>query len=134
MKIEKIKKLVTNLHDKTEYFIHIRNFKQALNHGLVLKKVRRVIKFNQNAWLNPYIDMNTDARKRAKNDFKKYLFKLMNNEFSAKTMKNVSKYRDIKLVTTEKRRNCLVSEPNYHTIKFFRENLLAIEMKKHRYL
>ena len=50
---------VTNLHDKTEYVIHIRNLKQALNHGLVLKKVHRVIKFNQNAWLKSYIDMNT---------------------------------------------------------------------------
>ena len=68
MKIEKVEKLVANLHDKTEYVIHIRNLKQALNHGLVLKKVHRVIKFNQNAWLKPYIDMNTDLRKKSKND------------------------------------------------------------------
>ena len=66
MKIEKIEKLVPNLRDKTEYVIHIRNLKQALNHGLVLKKVHKVIKFNQNAWLKPYIDMNTDLRKKAK--------------------------------------------------------------------
>ena len=66
MKIEKIKKLVANLHDKTEYVIHIRNLKQALNHRLVLKKVHRVIKFNQNAWLKPYIDMNTDLTKKSK--------------------------------------------------------------------
>ena len=71
MKIEKVEKLVANLHDKTEYVIHIRNLKQALNHGLVLKKVHRVIKFNQNAWLKPYIDMNTDLRKNTKNDFQK---------------------------------------------------------------
>ena len=57
MKIEKVEKLVANLHNKTEYVIHIRNLKHALNHGLVLKKVHRVIKFNQNAWLKPYIDM-----------------------------------------------------------------------------
>ena len=74
MKIEKVEKLVANLHDKTEYVIHIRNLKQALNHGLVLKKVHRVIKFNQNAWLKPYIDMNTDLRKKAKNDFEKDFF------------------------------------------------------------
>ena len=60
MKIKQVEKLVANLHDKTEYVIHIRNLKQALNHRLVLKKVHRVIKFNQNAWLKPYIDMNTD--------------------------------------------------------------------------
>ena len=79
MKVEKIEKLGANLRDKTEYLIHIGNLKQALNHVLVLKKVHRVVKFNQNAWLNSYIDMNTDLRKTAKNDFEKYFFKLMNN-------------------------------------------------------
>ena len=64
MKIEKNEKLVGDLHDKTEYVIHIRNLKQALNHGLVLKKVHKVIKLNQNAWLKPYIDMHTDLRKK----------------------------------------------------------------------
>ena len=130
MKIEKVEKLVANLHDKTEYVIHIANLKQALKNGLILKKVHRVIKFNQNAWLKPYIDMNTDLRKKAKNDFEKDFFKLMNNAVFGKTMENVRKHRDIKLVTTEKRRNYLVSEPNHHTTKFFTENLLAIEMKK----
>ena len=60
-----------NLHDKTEYIIHIRNLKQGVNHGFVLKKVHKVIKFNQKAWLKPYIDMNTNLRKKAKNDLKK---------------------------------------------------------------
>ena len=73
-KIEKVEKFVANLHDKTEYVIHIRNLKQALNHGLVLKKMYRIIKFKQKAWLKSYIDMNTDLRKKAKNDFKKRLF------------------------------------------------------------
>ena len=63
IKIEKVEKLDINLHDKTEYTIHIRNLKQALNHGLVLETVHRVIKFNQNAWIKPYIDMNTELRK-----------------------------------------------------------------------
>ena len=53
MKIEEMEKLVANLNDKTEYVIHIRSLKQALNHRLVLKKVHRVIRFNQNAWLKP---------------------------------------------------------------------------------
>ena len=63
MKIEKVEKLVANLHDKTEYVINIRILKQALNHRLVLKKIHRVIKFNQNARLKPYIDMSTDLKK-----------------------------------------------------------------------
>ena len=66
MKIEKVEKLVANLHDKTKYVIHIRNLKQALNHGLLFKKVHKVIKFNQNARLKPNIDMNTDPRKKGK--------------------------------------------------------------------
>ena len=69
IKIEKVEKLVANLHDKTEYIIHIRNLKQALIHGLGLEKVHKVINFNQNSWLKPYIDMNTDLRKKAKNKF-----------------------------------------------------------------
>ena len=129
MKIEKVERLV-NLYDKTAYVIHIRNLKQALNHGLVLKKVHRVIKFNLNAWLKPYIDMNTSLRKKAKNDFEKDFLKLIDNAVFGKTMENVRNHRDIKLVTTERRRNYLVSEPNYHTTKSFTENLVAIEMKK----
>ena len=75
-KIEKVEKLVANLLDKTKYVIHIRNLKQALNHELFLKKVHRVKvkKFNENAWLKPYIDVNTDPRKKAKNDFGKDFF------------------------------------------------------------
>ena len=74
MKIKKVEKLVANLHDKTEYVIHIRNLKQALNHGLVLRNVHRVIKFNQNALLKLYVDMNTDLRIKAKNNFEKDFF------------------------------------------------------------
>ena len=66
MKFEKFEKLVTNLYDKTEYVVHIKKLKQALNHRLILKKVHRVIKFNQKAWLKPYIDVNTKLRPKAK--------------------------------------------------------------------
>ena len=85
-----------------------------------------MIKFN---WLKPHIDMITDLRKKTKTDFKKKM-KLMNNAVFGKTMESVRKHRDIKLVTTERRRKYLVSEPNYHTTKFFTEHLSAIEMKK----
>ena len=74
--------------------------------------------------------MNTNLTKEAKNEFQKDFFKLMNNSVFGKTMENVRKHRDIKLVTTEEKRSKLVSEPNYHTTKHFSENLLAIEMKK----
>ena len=74
--------------------------------------------------------MNTKLRKDAKDDFEKDFFKLMNNAVFGKTMGNVRKHRDIKLVTTDKRINQLASEPNYHTTKYFSENLMAIEMKK----
>ena len=76
--------------------------------------------------------MNTRLRKEAKNDFKKDFFKLMNNSVFRKTMENVRKHRDIKLVTTDEKRNKLISAPNYHTTKPFSESLLAIEMKKQK--
>ena len=69
MKIEKVEKLVPNLHNKTENIIHISKLKQALNHKLVLKKVHRVITFNQNTWLKPYIDINTALLKKVKYGF-----------------------------------------------------------------
>ena len=112
------------------YVIHIRALKQVLNYGLILKKVHSVIQFNQEAWLKPYIDMNTKLRTDAKNDFEKDFFKLMNNSVFGKTMENVRKHRDIKLVTIKEKRNKLVSEPNYYTTKHISENLLIIEMKK----
>ena len=71
--------LVTNLHNKTEYIIRIRNLKQTLNHRFVLKKVHRVIKFNKKDRLKPYIEMNSELIQKSKNNFKKHFFKLMNN-------------------------------------------------------
>ena len=76
--------------------------------------------------------MNIELRKKAKNDFEKDFFELMNNAEFGKTMANVRKQRDIKLVTTDRKRNQLVSEPNYHAIKCFSKNLLAIETKKQK--
>ena len=102
MKVNKCKKLVCNLFNKEIYVAHINTLKQALNHGL----------------------------NKQKHDFEKDLFKLMNNSVFGKTMENIRKHRDIKLVTTDKKRSKLVSEPHYHTINLISEYLSIIEMKK----
>ena len=130
MKVNKSNKLVCNLFNKKKYVTHINSLKQALNHGLKFKKIHRVIEFNQKEWLKLYIDMNIELRKEAKNDFEKDRFKLMNSSVFGKTMENIRKHRDIKLVTTDKRRSKLVSESNYHTINLISEDLSIIEMKK----
>ena len=132
MKIDKCKKLLCNLLNINKYVIHIKSLKQALNHGLKFKKVHRIIEFNQKTWLKPYIDMNTELRKVADNDFEKDFYKLKNNAVFRKTMENVRKHRYIKLVTTDKKRNKLVSERNYHTMNYISKDLSIIEMNKTR--
>ena len=110
--------------------MHIVALKQALNHGLVLKKVHSVISFRQEAWLKPYIDLNTELRKNAKNEFEKDFYKLKINSIYGKTVQNDRKHRDIKLVTAEYKRNKVASEPNYHSTKCISKHLSVMEMKK----
>ena len=128
--VNNTKKLICNLRDKKDYVVHINVLKQALDHGFKLIKVHQVIEFDQEAWLKKYINLNTELGKKAANDFEKDFFKLMSNAVFGKTMENVRKHRDIKLVKTDKKRNKLVSEPNYHTMKLIDDNLAIIEMKK----
>ena len=113
MKIDKCKKLVCNLLNKKKYVVHINSLKQALNHGLKFKKIHRVIEFNKKAWLTPYIDMNTELRKVANNDFEKDFYKLMNNAVFGKTIENKRKHRDTdkKIVTQIKKEvNCFQNQ------------------------
>ena len=126
MVVNKTKKLICNLQDKKDYVVHINVLKQALDHSLKLVKVHQVIEFDQEAWLKDYINFNTELQKNGANDFEKDFFKLMNNVVFGKTMENVRKHRDIKLVRTGKKRNKLVSEPNYHTMKLIDDNLAII--------
>ena len=130
MVVNNTKKLICNLQDKKDYVVHINVLKQALDNGLKLIKVHQVIEFDQEAWLKEYINFNTELRKKANNEFEKDFFKLMNNAVFGKTMENVRKHRDIKLVKANKKRNKLVSEPNFHTMKLIDDNLAIIEMKK----
>ena len=100
-KEKKVEKLICSIEDKEKYVVHIKALKQVLNYDLKVKKVQRVIQFYQKAWLKPYIDMNTELRKNAKNGFENNFF---NNSVFGKTMENVRNHRDIKLVISDKRR------------------------------
>ena len=95
MNINKHDKLLCTLYDKEKYIAHIRNIKQALNHDLKLTKVRKTFAFYQEAWVKPYIDMNTELRKEANNDFEKDFYKLMNNAVFGRSVMNVRRHRDI---------------------------------------
>ena len=130
IKINKAEKLVPNLYDKKKYVIHIRALDQALKHGLILEKVHRVIEFNQSAWLKPYINFNTELRKKATSESEKDFFKLMNNAVVGKTMENIRKHKDIKLVTNKKAYLRMVMKPNFKSGVLFGENLMGCEMGK----
>ena len=94
------------------------------------KKIHRVLKFKQNAWLKPYIEMSNKHRMNTKSNFKKDIFNLTNNSVFGKTMENIRNHRDIKLVTTKEKLIKHAREPNLMNIKCFREDLLAVEMRK----
>ena len=98
--------------------------------GLKITKIHRGIKFEESAWLKPYIDLNTELRTKAKNDFEKDFFKLMNNSVFGKTMENIRNRVDIRLVTNEDQARKLISKPNYQHRTIFCENLTAIHISK----
>ena len=130
MKIGHIEKLVPNLRDKQNYVIHIQALNQALKHGLILDRIHQAIEFNQSAWMKPYIDFNTQLRTKATNDFEKDFFKLMNNSVFGKTMENIRKHRNIKLVTNREAYLKTVMKPNFKSEVLFGENLMGCEMEK----
>ena len=134
LKIGGIEKLIPNLYDKKNYVVHHKTLKQYESLGLKITKIHRGIKFKESAWLKPYIDLNTKLRTKAKNDFEKDFFKLMNNSVFGKTMENIRNRVDICLVTNEDQARKLISKPNYKHRTIFCENLTAIHMKKTRLL
>ena len=125
-----VKKLIPNLRNKTKYPIHYKNLIQCLNAGMKLTKIHEGIKFVESDWMRPYIEMNTNLRAKAKNNFEKDFFKLMNNSVFGKTMENIRNRVDVKLVNTEEKLRKLVAEPNFRSRKIFSENLVSVHMKK----
>ena len=125
-----VSKLIPTLIDKKEYVLHSRNLQLYLDLGLKIKKVHRVLEFDQSPWLKQYIDFNTEKRKHAKNSFEKDFFKLMNNSVFSKTIENLRKRVDVRLVTDEKKLDKLTSKPTYVSSKIFNENLMAVHKVK----
>ena len=130
MEINGVEKLVPSLRDKKNYVIHIQALNQALQHRLRLDSIQRAIEFDQSPWLKTYIDFNTQLRTAATSDFKKDFFKLMNNSVFGKTMENIRKHRNIKLVMTEEKYLRMVMHPNFKSGVLFGENLMGCEMGK----
>ena len=128
--VNKVEKLIPNLNDKKNYVIHHETLKLYLSLGLKLTKIHRGITFEESAWLKPYIDLNTNLRAKATNDFEKDFFKLMNNSVFGKTMENIRNRVDIRLVTRESQAKKLTCKPNYQHHTIFCENLTAVHMKK----
>ena len=125
-----VSKLIPTLRDKKEYVLHYCNLQLYLDLGLKIKKVHRVLKFDQSLWLKKYIDFNTEKRKHAKNSFEKDFFKLMNISVFGKTMENLRKRVDVRLVTNEKKLDKLTSKPTCVSSKIFNENLMAVHKVK----
>ena len=130
IEVNKVDKLIPNLWNKKKYVIHYENLKQYLNLGLKLTRIHRGIKFKEIKWLEKYITLNTELRTKAKNDFEKDFFKLMNKSVFGKTMENIRNRVDIKLVTDKIKAEKLAAKPNFKHCSIFSENLVSIHMKK----
>ena len=130
LELSRVKKLVPNLQNKSKYIIHYRALKQCLELGLKLTMTHRVLEFNQSPWMKGYIDLNTNLRKKAVSDFDKDFFKLMNNSVFGKTMENIRKHIDVKLVKSKERSQKLINKPNFSSFKIFTDDLVAVHMKR----
>ena len=132
MILNKVEKLVPNLNNKKNYVVHYENLKMYISLGLKITKIHRGIKFEERPWLKEYIDLNTNLRTKAKNEFEKDFFKLMNNSVFGKTMENIEKRVNVKLVTTKEKAMKLSSHPNFESFTIFDEHLIAIHMKREK--
>ncbi len=123
-------KLMPNLMNKRYYVCDYMNLKFYMDHGLILKKVHRVIEYQQSRWLKPYIELNQNLRKDAQQEHEKDLYKLMNNSVYGKTCENLTKRSDIRLVTTEAQRKRLTEKPHCQGFRIFGDSLAAVQMEK----
>ena len=130
VKVGLVEKLVPTLGNKQKYVLHYRNLQLYMSLGLKLTKIHRALEFDQSPWLKPYIDFNTKKRAGAKNSFEKDFFKLMNNSVFGKTMENLRKRQDIKLVTDKGKLTKWASRPSYISSKIFNEDLVAVHKTK----
>ena len=128
MQIGRVERLVPNLKDKKGHVVHIKELDQSLKHGLKLKKVNRVIEFQQSKWMKAYIMLNTWLKKDEKNEFDKDFLKLMNNSVFGKTMENIRNHKDMKLLTSDKKYLKYVMKPNFKDGHPFSKHLFAVEM------
>ena len=136
LKLPNSNKLLLTLEDKNDYVVHYENLKFYLKQGMKLKRVKRVLEFEQECWMEPYIRMNTEFRKQAKNDFEKNFYKLMNNSVFGKTMENLRNRVDIKIVRSNEKDKIrkLVASPLYARHVIFTNDLVGIDMHKSRLL
>ena len=130
VEIDGVRKLTPHLGKREKYTLHYRNLKYYISQGMILKKVYHIIRFDQSPWLKPYIDLNTDLRALATSDAEKDFYKLMNNSVFGKTMENIRKRVDVRLVTSEKQALKLVAKPNFDRRVVLSENLAAVHMKR----
>ena len=128
--VGQINKLIPTLRNKEKYVLHYRNLQLYIDLGLKIKKVHRVLEFDQSPWLKKYIDFNTHKRTQAKNSFEKDFFKLMNNSVFGKTMENIRKRVNVELVTSKEKLLKLASKPTYTSSKIFNEDLVAVHKIK----
>ena len=130
IEVNKVDKLIPNLWNKKKYVLHYENLKQYLSLGLKLTHIHRAIRFKESQFLERYIDLNTELRTAATNEFEKNFFKLMNNSVFGKTMENIRNRVDIKLVNDKKQAEKLSAKPNFNHCNIFNEDLVAIHLKK----
>lgn len=124
------KKLIPNLHDKTEYTCHIQNLQFYVKFGLKITKIHSILKFNQSRWLAEYIDFNTNMRQKATSAFEKDLYKYLNNSCYGKTMEGIRNRIDVRLVSEQKQAERLTAQPAFESFSIINDDITMVKMRK----